>query len=144
MRDAFYWKIEFFEFWNFQVQLFQKVLTYLTKEVLLYQGRRNGFQSGGVMEHWKVLSTTMVDRPEQFLNSRRSRIAKTVTFWPWWQSFNRFCFESLSYFLLFPLFLFATQKSGGGLGSPAHPVSPALCFPKPLLSITYFLFRFPQ
>ena len=26
------------------------------------QGRRNGFQSGGAKEHWKVLSATMVGR----------------------------------------------------------------------------------
>ena len=29
------------------------------------QGRRNGFQSGGVIEHWQVLSATMVSRPEK-------------------------------------------------------------------------------
>ena len=78
------------------------------------QGRRNGFQGGGAMEHWQVLPATMVGQLEKFLNSRRSRMAKTVTFWPWWQPFNSFCFESLSFFPLFPFFLFATQKSGGG------------------------------
>ena len=44
------------------------------------QGWRNGFQSGGAMEHWQVYSATMVGREEKFLNSRRSRMAKTVTF----------------------------------------------------------------
>ena len=44
-----------------------------------YQGRRYGFQSGGVKEHWKVLSATMVDRQEKFSNSKHSRMAKTVT-----------------------------------------------------------------
>ena len=44
------------------------------------QGRRNGFQSGRVKEHWKVLSANMVGRQEKFLNSRCSRMAKTVTF----------------------------------------------------------------
>ena len=54
---------------------------------------------------------------ETFLNSRRSGIAKTETFWPWWQPFNRLYFETLSFFLLFLLFpLFATLKRGGGGG----------------------------
>ena len=30
------------------------------------QGRQNGFQSGGAMEHWHVLSATMVDGIEKF------------------------------------------------------------------------------
>ena len=77
------------------------------------QGRRNGFQNGEAMEHWKVLSATMVGRQENVLNSRRSRMAKTVTFSPWWQSFsfNNFCFETISLFFFVSLFLFATQKS---------------------------------
>ena len=29
----------------------------------------------------------------KFLNFRRFRMAKTVTFWPWWQPFNNFCFQ---------------------------------------------------
>ena len=53
---------------------------------------------------------------KNFLNSRRSRMPKTVTFWPWWQPFNSFFFESLSFFPLFLFFLFATQKSGGIAG----------------------------
>ena len=40
---------------------------------------------------------------EKFLNSRCSRMVKTVTFWPWWQRFNSFCFEIL-FFPLFPYF----------------------------------------
>ena len=44
-----------------------------------YQGQQNGFQSGGAKEHWKVLSATMVGRQEKFLNSKHSRMAKTVT-----------------------------------------------------------------
>ena len=43
--------------------------------VFVIQGRRNGFQSGGAMEHRKVLSATMVGGQENFLNSRRSRMA---------------------------------------------------------------------
>ena len=53
----------------------------------------------------------MVDRQEQFLNSRHSRIAKTVSFWPWWQPFSSFSFEYLSFSLYFPSFF-----SGGGMG----------------------------
>ena len=48
----------------------------------MLQGWRNVFQSGGAMEHWKELSTTMVGRQKNFLNSRGSRMAKIVTFWP--------------------------------------------------------------
>ena len=77
------------------------------------------------MEHWQVLSATMVGRLEKLLNSRRSRIAKTVTFWPWWLPFNSFCFESLSFFPLFPFFLFVTQKSvGRAMPSPPLPPRP--------------------
>ena len=49
-------------------------------------------------------------------------MAKIVTFWPWWKPFNGFWFETLSFFPLFPFFLFATQKGvcvcveGGGVG----------------------------
>ena len=50
---------------------------------------------------------------EKFLNSRRSRMAKTVTIRLWLQPFNTFYFETLSFFPLFIFFLFATQKSGG-------------------------------
>ena len=46
------------------------------------QGQRNGFQSGGAVEHWKALPATMVGRQEKSLNFRYSRIAKIVTFWP--------------------------------------------------------------
>ena len=38
----------------------------------------NGFQSGGDMEYWKVLLATMVGRQEKVLNSRSSRMAKTL------------------------------------------------------------------
>ena len=47
------------------------------------QGRRNEFQSGGAMEHWKEFSATTVGWQEKCLSSRRSRTAKAVTFWPW-------------------------------------------------------------
>ena len=66
----------------------------------------------------------MVDQQETFLISRRSRMAKTVTFWPWWQAFNSFCFETL-FFLCFS-FLFVMQKSEGPcpLGPPPVVVGP--------------------
>ena len=37
------------------------------------------------MGHWKGMSATMADWQEKFLNSRRSRMAKAVKSWPWWQ-----------------------------------------------------------
>ena len=36
------------------------------------------------------MSATVVGVKENVLNSRRSSMAKTVTFWPWWQPFNSF------------------------------------------------------
>ena len=73
------------------------------------------------MEHWKVLSVSMVDRHEKCLNSRRSRMAKTVTFWPWWQPFDSFCFETLSFSTFSPFSLFATQKSRGTIAPRPPP-----------------------
>ena len=81
----------------------------------------------GAMEQWKVFSATMVGRDEKFLNSRRSRMAKTVIFWPWWQPFNSFCFETLSFFASVSLFSFCYAKEWGAHGSlRSPPVSPAL------------------
>ena len=48
----------------------------------------------------------MTGRQEKFSNSRGSRMAKTIIYWPWRQPFNSFCFETLSFFPLFPFFLF--------------------------------------
>ena len=56
----------------------------------------------------------MVDWQEKFLNSRRSRIVKTVTFWPWWQSFDSFCFETLVFSVFALLSATHTQKSMAG------------------------------
>ena len=50
------------------------------------------------------------------MNSRRSRIAKTIIFWPWWQPFDSFYFETLSFLPSSPFFLFATQTGGRGGG----------------------------
>ena len=79
--------------------------------------------------HWTLKSIVMmVRRQEQFLNSRRSRIAKTVTFWPWWQPFNSFSFETLSFFPFVSLFSFLLRKKAEGpyplysLVSPAFPL----------------------
>ena len=67
-----------------------------------------------------VLVANHGGRQEKFLKSRRFRMAKTVTFWPWWQPFNDFCFETLPFVPLFPFFLFAAEKSGGGIAGPAQ------------------------
>ena len=94
----------------------------LSSILSIVQGRRNGFQSGGAMEHWKGMSATMVGRQEKCSNSRRSRMAKTVTFWLWWQPFNSFCFETL--FSFFPQFSFCYKKklcvSGGEQALLSH------------------------
>ena len=89
--------------------------------IFLFQRRRNGFQSGIAMKYWKVQSATMVGRQRKLLNSRRSRMAKTITFWPWRQPFNSFYFETLSFFPLVPFFLSATQKSVWGEGGGYMP-----------------------
>ena len=60
---------------------------------------------------------------EKFLNSRRSRMAKTITFWPWWQAFNSSCFETLSFFPPFPFFLFSRKKKSW---TPSPPLLRAL------------------
>ena len=87
------------------------------------QRRRNAFQSGRAMEYWKVLSNTMVDRQGKFFNSRCSRMAKTVTFWPWWQPSNCFCFETLSFFSLFSHFSYCYAKKVEGPWPISSPPS---------------------
>ena len=93
------------------------------------QGRRNWFQNEGAMEHWKALSVTMVGRQEKCLYSRRYRMPKTVAFWPWWQRFNSFCFETLSIFFIFfpffPFFSFYYAKNWLGMAPQPPLVSPA-------------------
>ena len=69
-----------FEFKCFK-HIFTRIQIFYALQIFYsYQGARNGFQSGGAMEHGKVLLATMIVREEKFLNSRRSRMAKTVTF----------------------------------------------------------------
>ena len=77
-----------------------KIIKKMQWEVIA-QGRRNGFQSGGPMKHWKVLPATMVGQQEKFSNSKRSRMAKTIIFWPWWQPFGSFCSETFFFFFIF-------------------------------------------
>ena len=62
----------------------------------------------------------------KFLNSKRSRIPKTVTFWHWWQPFNSFCFEILSFFFWFPFFFLLCKKVAVGEGAWT-PRSPRCC-----------------
>ena len=77
------------------------------------------------MEHWKVLSATMVGRQKKCSNSRRSRMAKTIKYWPWRQPFDSFCFETFAFLPLSPFFLFAAPKSGaGGSYGPLAPHPP--------------------
>ena len=68
------------------------------------------FKVEGPLAHWTVLSATMVVRQAKFLNFRRWRMTKIVTFSPWSQSFNGFSFETASFFLCFPFFLFAAKE----------------------------------
>ena len=82
------------------------------------------------MEHWKVLSATMAGRQEKFSNSRRSRMAKTIKYWPWRQPFDSFCFETFSFLSLSPFFLFATPKSGGRGGGGSHGPPPRVAGPE--------------
>ena len=43
-------------------------------------------------------------------------------FWPWWQPFNSYSFETLSFLPLFLFFLFVMQKRGWGGGMlPPRP-----------------------
>ena len=72
------------------------------------QGWRNGFESWGAMESFIV--GLMVDWQGKFFHSRHSRMSKTVTSWLWWQPFNIFCFETLSFFLCFPFFILLRKK----------------------------------
>ena len=87
----------------------------------------------------------MVDRQERILNSRRSRMAKKVTFQSWWQPFDHFCFEILSIFSYVPIFSFCYSKKcvcvctralvcvcGGGRA-----------WPPSLLELTALFFSYP-
>ena len=70
----------------------------------------------------------MVERQEKFLNSRRSSMAKTVTFWTL-VSLTSFCIEAF-FFPFVSFFSFATQKSGGGgVGGGHGPQIPGVASP---------------
>ena len=105
------------------------------------QGRQNGFESGVSVKHWQVLSATMIGRPEKFFNSRRSRMAKTVTFWPWWQPFNSFCLKVVLFFLCFPFFYLLCKKVGKAW-SARLPQYRRLC--ETLVFISYMLSNVPN
>ena len=70
-----------------------------------------------------------------WLDSRRSRVAKTVTFWPLWQPFHNFCFENLSFFFVSFFSFWYAKKSvcvcgvEGGRGMPPPPISPNVAGP---------------
>ena len=71
-----------------------------------------------------LFSVTMFGRLEKYLNSRRSKMAETVTFWPWWQPLNSFCFalKVFLFFLCFPIF-FCYSKKWSGRACPPAPIS---------------------
>ena len=60
---------------------------------------------GAAMEHLKVILATIVEQHEKILNSRLSRMTKAVTFLPWWQPFNSFCFEIIFLLAMAPQLL---------------------------------------
>ena len=78
--------------WNLLMQIQEQVedfpqafmrlnmLTFHRFSLSFYLVQGNGFQSGGAMEHWQVFSASMVGREEKKLNSRLSRLAKTLAF----------------------------------------------------------------
>ena len=73
----------------------------------------------------------MVGPQEKILNSRCSRMAKTVTFYYWRQPFNSFYFEILSTFSFVSILSFCYAKKwgrGGGGGMPPAP-SPGVAGP---------------
>ena len=65
-----------------QYSIISKIIISTGTKFICYQEWGNEFQSGADTEYWKVLSASMVGWQEHFLNSRRSRMAKTVTLWP--------------------------------------------------------------
>ena len=94
-----------------------------------FQGRRNEFQSKGAMEIMKSIKKPLnsIVNSKKNLNSRRSRMAKTLTFWPWWQPFNSEMVWNY-FFFLFPFFSFCYAKKCVCVGGGASPlVSPWYC-----------------
>ena len=68
---------------------------------------------------WKGYGT-LNSRCTEFLNSRCSRMAKTLTFWLWCKPFNGFCFKTLS----FLPFLFLLPKKRGITPTPLPKKQP--------------------
>ena len=93
------------------------------------QGRGNRFQSREGMEHWNGISATMVGSQEKFLNSNALEWLKHFNL-PY---LNSFCFETLSFFLFFPYFPFATKKKRGGAMTPPQPAPRFRCPGRPNL-----------
>ena len=118
------------------------VLTGLTKWISKWGGE-------GAMEHWKVLSLTkknLTGRQEKFSKCRRSRIAKTIIFWPWWQPFDSLCFETLSFSPFSPFYSFCYEKKwvcvcGRGEEFGAWPPRPPLCCRLSLIKICLLCFK---
>ena len=76
-------------------------------------------------------------RTKKKLSSRRSRTAKTVKFRPCWQLFNSFCFETISFFLLFPFFPFCYARKWGP--PPPPPFLPGFAGPEILRMLGMYL-----
>ena len=91
---------------------------------------------GGTMKLWKVLTATMtmVGGQEKISNSIYFIMAKAVTFWPWWQPFNSFCFEGLYFFLCFSFFFLLLKKEWGGGGGEHGPPASLLGVAGPVYS----------
>ena len=107
-------------------------IRFITKMYVIL-GQRNGFRSGGAMKHWNH------GRQEKIMNSRpSSSMAKKETFWPWWQSFNGSCFETVLLFSFAFSFLFLRRKNQNYIVPLNHRSS----FPFPVQYIsTYFQAR---
>ena len=71
---------------------------------------------------------------EKISNSIYFIMAKAVTFWPWWQPFNSFCFEGLYFFLCFSFFFLLLKKEWGGGGGEHGPPASLLGVAGPVYS----------
>ena len=115
---AVFWKFSFFFLVNFNF------CSMRCRAIVLLLGRRNGFQSGGAMKHWKLFSATMVNRQEKILNSSRSKLTKTVTFYLGDSILIVSAFKFFLFFLCF-LFSFCYAKKWGRRGHT--PPAPRCC-----------------
>ena len=67
----------------------------------------------------KCLSATMIGQLGKFLNSRRCRMAKVVTFWLWWQSYNSFVLRLFLFLLCFSFSFSCAKKWGDHVPGPS-------------------------